>query len=157
MLANMKKVIEFDTVIKREGDNDISYADIPFDVEKEFGKKRVKIRALMDSVEYRGLLTPYDGRYFLLIRKDIRAEIGKTFGDIIHVSIEEDTVPRVVEVPPFLVDKMAMAGVKDFFDSLSFTHQKEYVRWIEEAKRDETRQIRLEKMMEMLKNKIKSR
>jgi uncharacterized protein YdeI (YjbR/CyaY-like superfamily) len=40
---------------------------------------------------------------------------------------------------------------KTFFDKLSYTHQKEYVRWVEEAKREETRQNRIIKTIEMLK------
>lgn len=146
----MKKIIEYDALILRDGNNDISYTDIPFNVEQTFGKKRVKIKAMMDAVEYRGLLTPMGGRYFLLIRKDLRAQIGKTFGETIHVTIEEDTEPRIVEVPEAFALKMEETGVRPFFDKLSFTHQKEYVRWITEAKREETRQARFVKAIEML-------
>ena len=42
-----------------------------------------------------------------------------------------------------------------FFDSLSYTHRKEYVRWIEEAKKTETRRARLKKTVEMLKQKTR--
>jgi uncharacterized protein YdeI (YjbR/CyaY-like superfamily) len=46
--------------------------------------------------------------------------------------------------------------VRDEFDALSFTHRKEYVRWIDEAKRDETRERRLAKAVEMLRDGIKT-
>jgi len=39
---------------------------------------------------------------------------------------------------------------KEIFDELSYTHRKEYVRWINEAKRDETRERRLKKTIQML-------
>lgn len=42
-----------------------------------------------------------------------------------------------------------------FFDSLSYTHRKEYIRWIEGAKKKETREQRLKKMVQMLGERIK--
>ena len=45
--------------------------------------------------------------------------------------------------------------IKQYFNSLSYTHKKEYVRWIESAKKKETRKARLEKAFEMLKKKVK--
>jgi uncharacterized protein YdeI (YjbR/CyaY-like superfamily) len=46
--------------------------------------------------------------------------------------------------------------VGETFDGLSYTHRKEYVRWIEEAKRTETRTRRVEKSVEMLREGIKT-
>ena len=66
--------------------------------------------------------------------------------------VETDLEERVVEVPPELAaelkkDKAAAA----FFDKLSYTHKREYVTWINEAKKAETRQTRILKTIEMLK------
>ena len=129
-----------------------AFVDVPFDVEEVFGKKRVKIRATFDGAPYRGLLsrmgTPH---HTLLVRKDIQKKIGKGPGDEIAVTVEEDLEPRVVKVPPDvekLLGEHAEAG--KFFDGLSYTHRKEYVQWIEAAKKSETRQRRKEKMIEML-------
>jgi hypothetical protein len=44
----------------------------------------------------------------------------------------------------------------NYFNSLSYTNQKEYVIWILTAKQEKTRQERIEKMMEKLKNKKKN-
>lgn len=77
--------------------------------------------------KYRGLLTPMGGQYGFFMNKTIREEVGKTFGETVHISIEEDTEPRVVEIPEDLLQLMLENDVKPFFDSLSFTHQKEYV------------------------------
>jgi uncharacterized protein YdeI (YjbR/CyaY-like superfamily) len=68
------------------------------------------------------------------------------------ITVEPDTAPRTIEIPKELVkefkkDKDAQA----FFDKLSYTHQKEYVNWINEAKKEETRQNRIGKTIEMLK------
>ena len=130
-----------------------AFVEIPFDVEKEFGLKRPKIKAMIEGVPYRGTLVRMGSKHhMLLILKGIREQIGKTFGDEIKVTVESDAEPRVVEIPKDLVkefkkDKQAKAA----FDKLSYTHRKEYVRWIEEAKRAETRQTRIVKTMEMLK------
>lgn len=149
--------IEYDAIIQKDEEHNGSYCEIPFNVFETFGKKRLKIKALIDAVEYRGLLTPMGGKYGVFMNKEIRDKVGKTYGDLVHISIEEDTEPRVVEIPDDLLQLMLENAVKPFFDSLSFTHQKEYVQWILDAKREETRQNRLVKAIEMMKNKVKTR
>jgi len=82
--------------------------------------------------------------------------VGKTFGDEVKVSVELDVEERVVTVPAEL--KRAFKSDKDArsaFEKLSYTHQKEYVRWIEDAKKVETRQSRVVKTIEMLKESKK--
>ncbi|GAB2625410.1 hypothetical protein GCM10027035_21330 [Emticicia sediminis] len=149
--------IEFDSIIQKDEEHNGSYCDIPFNVLETFGKKRLKIKAIIDTVEYRGLLTPMGGKYGLFMNKEVRDKVGKTYGESVHVSIEEDTEPRVVEIPKDLLEAMLAADVKPFFDSLSFTHQKEYAQWILDAKKEETRQNRLVKAIGMMQNKIKAR
>jgi uncharacterized protein YdeI (YjbR/CyaY-like superfamily) len=86
------------------------------------------------------------------VLKDIRVQIGKTFGDEVTVTIEPDAEPRLIEIPKDLMKELKKdKEAKAFFDKLSYTHQKEYVRWVEEAKKEETRQNRIVKTMEMLK------
>lgn len=153
----MKTKIEYDAIILKDQEHNGSYCEIPFNVFETFGKKRVKIKALIDAVEYRGLLTPMGGKYGVFMNKEVRDKVGKTYGDLVHISIEEDDEPRVVEIPDDLLQLMIENEVKPFFDSLSFTHQKEYVQWILDAKKEETRQNRLVKAIEMMQNKIKTR
>ena len=130
-----------------------AFVEIPFDVEKEFGSKRPKVKAMIEGVPYRGTLVRMGSEHhMLLILKGIREQIGKTFGDEIKVIVEPDAEPRLIEIPKdlskeFKKDKQAKA----IFDKLSYTHRREYVRWIEEAKRAETRQTRIIKTIEMLK------
>jgi hypothetical protein len=152
-----KQVFEAE-ILDAEKGMDAAFIKIPFDVEKVMGSKRPKVKAVFDGkAEYRGLLvrmqTPF---HLLLLRKDVRAAIGKNVGDMIEVSVEADTEPREVEVPPALqqwLDKEP--DIKEFFGKLSFTHRKEYVNYLNEAKREETRLKRLEKAVEMLRNKQK--
>ncbi|SRR6266496_4754438 len=130
-----------------------AFVEIPFDVEEAFGSKRPKVKAMIEGVPYRGILTRMGTECHILgIRKDIREQIGKTFGDEVTLTVEPDTEPRVVEIPKDLMKELKKdKEAKAFFDKLSYTHQKEYVRWVEEAKKDETRQNRIVKTIEMLK------
>ena len=129
------------------------FVEVPFDVEKVFGSKRPKIKALIEGVPYRGTLVRMGGEHHMLIvLKGIREQVGKTFGDEVRIVVEADTEPRRVEIPADLMKEMKKnKDAKAFFDKLAFTHQREYVRWIEEAKREETRAARVIKTIEMLK------
>jgi len=133
--------------------------EVPFDVKKAFGAKKPKVKAMIEGVPYRGLLVRMGGpNHILIVLKGIREQIGKTFRDEIQVSVEADTEERVIEVPKDLMKEFRKdKEAKAFFNKLSYTHQKEYMRWIEEAKKEETRQNRIVKTMEMLKKGNKTR
>jgi uncharacterized protein YdeI (YjbR/CyaY-like superfamily) len=91
-------------------------------------------------------------QHILLVLKEIRERIGKSFGDEVSVEFEEDLEPRKVDVPPDL--QQALDGEPEayaYFDHLSYSHQKEYIRWITDAKRDQTRQKRIQQTIDMLK------
>ena len=109
----------FTAVIKNAGGGG-AFVDIPFDVEKEFGSKKPKVKAMIEGVPYRGLLTRMGTEcHMLIVLKGIREQIGKTFGDEIKVTVEPDTEPRIVEIPAEL--KKAFRTEKDaraFFDKL---------------------------------------
>ena len=128
-------------------------------MEAAFGSKRPKVRALIEGVPYRGILTRMGTEcHLLIVLKEIREKIGKTFGDEVRITVEPDTEPRVIDVPvelkkAFKTEKEAKAS----FEKLSYTHQREYVMWINEAKKEETRQNRVVKTIEMLKKGKKSR
>mgnify|MGYP003575274447 FL=1 len=142
----------FTAVIQNAGGGG-AFVEVPFDVEKEFGSKRPKIRALIEGVPYRGILTRMSTECHILgIRKEIREQVGKTIGDEVRITVEPDMEPRLVKVPvdlekAFRKEKEARIS----FDKLSYTHQKEYVTWINEAKKEETRLNRIAKTIEMLK------
>lgn len=136
-----------------------AFVEVPFDVEAAFGSKRPKVKALIEGVPYRGTLVRMGSEnHILIILKSIREQVGKTFGDEIKVSVEADVEERVATVPAelkrvFKSDKEA----KSAFEKLSYSHQKEYVKWIEEAKKAETRARRVEQAIQLLKEKQKVR
>ena len=142
----------FTAVIQNAGGGG-AFVDIPFDVEKVFGAKKPRVRAVIEGVPYRGILSRMGGeQHILIILKGIREQIGKTFGDEITITVEPDTEPRLIEIPKDLAKELRKEKeAKAFFDKLSYTHRREYVNWINEAKKEETRQNRILKTIEMLK------
>lgn len=149
----MRKLVFHAEIENAEGGG--AFVRIPFDVEQTFGKKRVPILATIDGEPYRGTLVRMGGSFHILgILKEIRQKIGKGFGDMVEITLEEDTSPRVVEVPEDF--RQALDGepqAKAVFEKMSYTHQKEYVKAVLEAKREETRRGRILKTIEILKAK----
>jgi len=130
-----------------------AYVVAPFDVEAAFGKKRVPVTATIDGVAYRGSLVPVMGGsgHALGVLKEIRAQIGKQVDDIVEVVIEEDVAPREVEPPEDLATALSAAPeALAFFQTLSYSRQREFVLWIESAKRDTTRQERVKATVDKL-------
>lgn len=148
----------FRAVIEQSGSGG-AYVSVPFDVEAAFGRKRVPVRASIEGEPYRGTLVRMGGPdHILIVLKEIREKIGKQPGDEVEVSVEEDLEPRVVEIPPDLAAALqADPAAREFYYRLSYTHRKEYVRWVEEAKREQTRSDRVAKTLEMLKAGKKGR
>ena len=65
-----------------------------------------------------------------------------------------DPIARRVTAPPELIKAFKThPQARARFEKMSYTHQREYVEWIVDAVKEETRQKRLEKMMELLERK----
>ena len=154
----MSKKQTFTATIQNAGGGG-AFVEVPFDVEAAFGSKRPRVKAMIEGVPYRGIMTRMGTeRHLLVVLKEIRAQIGKTFGDAVTITVEPDTEPLVIEIPAELKKAFKMEKeAKAFFDELSYSHQREYVMWINEAKREETRVNRIAKAIEMLKQGKKAR
>lgn len=86
----MDKFYEFDAELKKVPDIDGAYIEFPYDVKEEFGKGRVKVTATFDGVVYDGSLVRMKTPCHIIgVRKDIRAQIGKQPGDMVHVTVRE--------------------------------------------------------------------
>ena len=133
-----------------------AYVLFPYDVETEFGARgNVPVKALFKGVPYTGSLVKYGlPQHMLPVLKAIREQTGTAPGDTVDVELWKDETPRTVEVPAPFQKALKRAGVMPVFKGLSYTHRKEYCRWITEAKKEETRIRRIEKAVEMLKNGI---
>ncbi len=130
----------------------------PYDTEKEFATKgKVPIKATFNGVPYTGSLIKYGfPQHTLHLPKAIREQLGKVPGDIIDVVLWKDEEERIFEVPAPFEKLMKKEGLLPFFETLSYTHRKEYCRWISEAKKEETQSKRVEKAIEMLQQKVKT-
>ena len=126
---------------------------VPFDVPKVFGTRaRVPVRGMINGFPFRSSIVPMGGgRHCMVVNKDLRAGARAKGGEMISVVLERDTEPRTVEPPAdFLRALRANKEARATWDKLSYTHRKEHVRAVEEAKRPETRARRIERSISML-------
>jgi hypothetical protein len=143
--------LEFEAVVEADGPG--AFVRLPDDTAERFGTRaRFPVSATFNGVAYRGSTMPTgDGRFCLGLTKAVRADAGVAVGDPVRVTVERDAEERTVEVPDDL--SAALAGRPDAarrFEQLSFTHRKEYVEWIQSAKRADTRARRLQKAVGMI-------
>ena len=131
-----------------------TYLMVPFDVAETFGVKGTcKVQGLINGHKFRTSLMPNgDGTHHLVVSKEMMAGGKAAQGDTAKISLAQDTEPRTVEVP---ADLKLSPDLNAYFDSLAFTHRREYVDWINQAKRPETRANRIAKTHEMLADKKK--
>lgn len=153
------KKIKFTATIEQHNGMDAGFIKYPFDAEKQFGAKgQIKVKVLFENIVlYRGSLAKmgYDCHIFG-ITKEIRKKLNKNFGDTILIELEKDVDVREVIIPAdvsILLSKSAKG--KAFFEKLSYTDKKEQIRWIESAKKEETRFARIEKFMNNMNTGIK--
>jgi Domain of unknown function (DUF1905)/Bacteriocin-protection, YdeI or OmpD-Associated len=127
----------------------------PFDVVAVFQRKgRVPVKGTINGFPFRSSLMNMGEGHMMVVNADLRAGARCKAGDTVSVVMELDTEERKVEVPAYL--KKIIAGdpkASEAWARLSFTHQKEHVRAIEDAKREETRQKRIAAMMQAIRNK----
>ncbi len=140
------------------GDGGGAYVFFPYDTGKEFTTRgKVPVKATFNGVPYTGSLIKYGHPLHMLpVLKAIREQTGTRPGDTIEVVVWRDEEVRTLEVPAQFEKLMKKQGLLPFFEKLSYTHRKEYCRWITEAKKEETRAKRLDKAIEMLKKKVKT-
>jgi hypothetical protein len=128
------------------------WLEVPFNPTVAFGEARAPVAGTLNGTPFRGRLSVYGGKTYLGLNKEIRDAAGIDVGDEVEVVLDRDDAPREVEIPnELLVAFERDAAAKVAFDKLAFTHRKEYARWIAEAKKEETRERRVAKALEMLK------
>jgi hypothetical protein len=137
------------------GDGGGAYVVFPYDVKAEFGKARVPFKCTIDGEPYRGTMVKYGTPFhFVLVLKAIREKIKKDVGDTVNIWLVEDKEERVAEVPEAFRKLLKKHKLEQYFNKMSYTHQKEWVLWITGAKKEETQLSRMEKAVEKLKEKI---
>ena len=86
----MSEPLEFDAVILQNEGMNAAYVEVPFDIKAMFGKGRLLLHASFDGMPYDGQIVRMGTPCFIIgLRKDIRKQIGKSFGDTVHVTFSE--------------------------------------------------------------------
>ena len=118
---------------------------VPDDVVASLGEsKRPAVTITVNGHTYRTTAVRMGGRFLVPLSAEHREAAGVAAGDDVTVDIALDTAPRDVDLPADLEAAMDDAA-RTTYDGLSYTHRKEWVRWVEEAKKPETRATRIEK------------
>ncbi len=106
--------------------------------------RRPPVRVTVGGHTFRTRIAVYGGEALVGVSKANRAAAGIDVGDSFAVELAVDTEPREVVVPDDLAAALAQdPAAGEAFATMSFTHRREYVRWVEEAKRPETRARRV--------------
>ena len=113
--------------------------------------KRPPVRVTLRGYTYRSTVAVMGGRFMVGVNAGVREAAGVAGGDTLDVDIHVDRDPRDVDVPADLADLLAGApGAHDAFDALSPSRKRAHVGAIEGAKTAETRQRRLQKVVDEL-------
>jgi hypothetical protein len=149
--AAKSPVKRFRALVERN-EGSVCAINIDFDVEKAFGKRgRVPVRGTLNGAPFRGSLFPMGGCHFMVVNRHLRAAAGVSGGETVPVVMERDDEPRTIEPPAdFARALKSNRDAQAAWDTLSYTHRREHVGHVEEAKRPETRARRIEKSVAQL-------
>ena len=113
--------------------------------------KRPPVRVTVSGHTYRTTVARMGGRFLVPVSAEVRAAAGVAAGDVVDVDIALDDAPREVAVPDDLAAALdAVPGARARFDALAYTHRKEHVRAVEDAKAPATRARRIARAVEAL-------
>ena len=116
------------------------------------GRGRVMVAITYKGRTFRTSVSVHQGQWMMVVNADMR-DGGMTPPGTYAVDIGVDTAERTVEVPDDLAGALKKAGVRAAFDAQSYTNRKEFVRGVTEAKKPETRERRIVKVVDSLRGK----
>ncbi len=126
-----------------------TFVTVPPEVMASFApRRRVAVVATIAGHTWRTTITPYGTECHVAVNAAVRAATGTACGDPVEVELRRDDAPREVMLPDDLAAALAAAGVRAAFAKFAYSHQLEYVRWVEAAKRPQTRADRIAKTAE---------
>ena len=127
--------------------------EVPAEVVESLGKgKRPPVQVTVGAHTYRSTVAVMGGAYFVPLSAENRTAAGVAAGDEVDVELVADDAPRTIDVPPDLAEALAAEpAAKTFFDALSYSKQRWFAESVTGAKKPETRQRRVEKAVEMLR------
>lgn len=148
--SKKSKPITFHTTILQTGKNTAGI-QVPEDVIEKLGAgKQPLVRVTINKYTYRNAVAVMGGKYMISFNPEHRKAAGVQGGEEANVTLELDLEPRTVEIPTDLKDALIKANALDAFEKSAPSMKKEYVRQVQEAKAQETRERRITKIVEKL-------
>lgn len=145
------KPITFHTAILQTGKN-MAGIQVPEEVIEKLGSgKRPLVRVTINKYTYRSAVAVMNSQSMISFNSEHRKAAGVQGGDETTVTLELDLEPRTVEIPKDLKDALIKAKALAAFEKSAPSLKKEYVRQVEEAKAQETRERRITKIAEKLR------
>ncbi len=142
--------LTFHTTILQTGKNTAGI-QVPEEIMEKLGAgKRPLVRVTINQYTYRSAVAVMGGKYMISFNPEHRKASGVYGGDETDVTLELDTEPRTVEVPEDLKVALIKARALEIFEKTAPSMKKEYVRQVESAKAQETRERRIAKIVEKL-------
>jgi hypothetical protein len=142
----------FKTTIVRNGS--ICFIPLTFDPKPVFGKVRAPVKVTVNGYTYRSTIAAMGGPPCIPLRKSNREAAGLEGGETLEVRLDLDTEKREVKPPADFVKALKAAPhAWERWRELSYSHQREYVEAIEEAKKPETRARRIANAVRMLRGR----
>jgi hypothetical protein len=121
-------------------------------VEALGGSKRPAVVVTLDGYTYRSTVAPMGGEWWVGVNSDHRAASGLKAGDQVRVTLELDTAPRELEVPPELAAALdGDAVARAFFDGLSYSNKRVFTLSVEGTSNPETKARRVEKAIALMR------
>ncbi len=132
----------FPATVVRDGPG--CFIPLPFDPKAVFGKVRAPVVATVGGYRFRTTVVAMGGPACIGLRRSHREAAGLAGGETVQVTVALDDAPRTVTTPADLLRALqAVPGALDAWKASSYTHQREHVEAIEDAKKPETRQRRI--------------
>ena len=126
--------------------------EVPEKAVAALGSKRPPVRATINGYTYRTSVASMGGKFMMGVPPEFREGAGVAAGDTVDVDLELDTQPREVAIPADFAKALARsADAKRSFDGLTYSNKRRLVTAIEAIKSPETRQRRIAKTIDQLK------
>jgi hypothetical protein len=146
----------FKATVARSGSR--TYVALPFDPNEVWGvKQRHHITGSVNSCGVRGSLGSDGNHYFLLLGAAWRRDTGVEAGAEVEVVLAPEGPQTDTLAPDIVAALESDTQARAFFESLATFYRNGYVRWIESAKRPQTRNARIAEMLSLLKAGKKQR
>lgn len=128
------------------------FIPLTFDPKSVFGKVRAPVRVTLNGYTYRSTIAAMGGPACIPLRRSNREAAGLEGGETIEVRLDLDTEKRETTPPAdFAKALKSAAPAWERWQALSYSHQREHVEAIQEAKKPETRARRIERATRMIR------